>query len=65
MRPSQCLKLHRASVLAMAHARGATDVRVFGSAARGADREDSDLDLLVAWPAERSLLDLVGLQLDL
>lgn len=49
----------------MAHARGATDVRVFGSAARGADREDSDLDLLVAWPAERSLLDLVGLQLDL
>lgn len=65
MRPSECLQLHRAQVLALAHAHGATDVRVFGSAARGADRDDSDLDLLVAWPAERSLLDLVGLQLDL
>ena len=52
MRPSERLKLHRAQVLAMAHA-------------RGADRDDSDLDLLVAWPGERSLLDLVGLQLDL
>lgn len=65
MRPSERLDLHRAQVLAMAHARGATNVRVFGSAARGADRDDSDLDLLVTWPGERSLLDLVGLQMDL
>jgi len=65
MRPSERLKLHRAQVLALAHARGATNVRVFGSAARGTDRDDSDLDLLVAWPGERSLLDLVGLQCDL
>lgn len=65
MRPSESLKLYRPQVLALAHARGATDVRVFGSAARGTDRDDSDLDLLVTWPGERSLLDLVGLQLDL
>lgn len=65
MRPSESLRLHRALVLALAQARGATDIRVFGSAARGADREDSDLDLLVAWPRDRSLLDLVGLQMDL
>ncbi len=65
MRPSESLKLHRPQVLALAHACGATDVRVFGSAARGTDRDDSDLDLLVTWPGERSLLDLVGLQLDL
>ena len=65
MRPSDRLKLHRAQVLALAYARGASDVRVFGSAATGSDREDSDLDLLVAWPGGASLLDWVGLQLDL
>ena len=65
MRPSELLKLHRNKVLAMAHSRGARNVRVFGSAARGADHDGSDLDLLVAWPDEHSLLDLVGLQLDL
>lgn len=65
MRPSESLKHNRALVLSLAHARGAMDIRVFGSAAHGADREDSDLDLLVAWPVDRSLLDLVGLQLDL
>lgn len=65
MRPSERLKLHRSQVLALARARGATDIRVFGSAALGTDRDDSDLDLLVAWPGERSLLDLVGLQLEL
>ncbi|MDP2958173.1 MAG: nucleotidyltransferase domain-containing protein [Longimicrobiales bacterium] len=38
---------------------------VFGSHARGDAREDSDLDLLVDLPEGSSLLDLVGLQLDL
>ena len=67
LRPSDCLKLHRSQILALAlaQARGASDVRVFGSTARGHDREDSDLDLLVAWPGSKSLLELVGLQLDL
>lgn len=65
MRPSEALERHRAHVLALTTAQGATDLRVFGSAARGADREDSDLDLLIRWPADRSLLDLVTLQQDL
>ena len=38
---------------------------VFGSYARGDARPDSDLDLLVDLPKGSSLLDLVGLQLDL
>lgn len=52
-------------MLAVASAHGARDLRVFGSAARGADREDSDLDLLVDLPPGRSLLSIVGLQQDL
>jgi predicted nucleotidyltransferase len=40
-------------------------VRVFGSVARGDDRADSDVDLLVEMEDDRSLLDLVGLEQDL
>jgi predicted nucleotidyltransferase len=37
-------------------------VRVFGSAARGEDRPESDIDLLVEMAGDRSLLDLVALE---
>ncbi len=65
MRPSQALASKRSDVLALAAARGATHLRVFGSVARGQDHEDSDVDLLVNLPAGTSLLRIVGLQLDL
>ena len=38
---------------------------VFGSIARNEAKQRSDLDLLVKLPKEASLLDLVGLKLDL
>jgi predicted nucleotidyltransferase len=38
---------------------------VFGSAARGDDTTESDIDLLVEFKGEKSLLDLAGLKLDL
>jgi predicted nucleotidyltransferase len=38
---------------------------VFGSVAKGLDREDSDLDLLVDVPEGTSLLRIVGLQQDI
>lgn len=44
---------------------GVTRAGVFGSRARGEPRGDSDLDILVDLPEGSSLLDLVGLQLDL
>ena len=40
-------------------------MRVFGSVARGVDREGSDIDLLVDLPTGTSLLHIVGLQLDI
>lgn len=55
----------REEILRLAAARGAYNVRVFGSAARGEAREDSDIDLLVDVETGRSLLDVVGLWLDL
>jgi predicted nucleotidyltransferase len=41
------------------------NARIFGSAARGDDREGSDLDLLVEPMDETTLYDLAGLKLEL
>jgi predicted nucleotidyltransferase len=55
----------RSDILAAAKRRGARNVRVFGSVARGESRPDSDLDLLVEWEPGRSLMDHSGLVADL
>ena len=55
----------REEVLRLAAQWGARSVRVFGSVARGDADENSDLDLLVDWEPERSLLDHAGLVQDL
>src|ERR1051325_2454197 len=55
----------RAEMLRLATRRGARNLRVFGSVARGEANENSDLDLLVDWEPGRSLLDHSGLVQDL
>jgi predicted nucleotidyltransferase len=55
----------REEILALASSRGAKNVRVFGSVARGDIDETSDVDFLVDLDPGRSLLDLCGLQRDL
>ena len=55
----------RDEILRLAGERGAHDLRVFGSVARGEATDSSDLDLLVAWEPGRSLLDHAGLVQDL
>jgi predicted nucleotidyltransferase len=59
---SPILQKYRKQILILASHHGATDVRVFGSLARGEGGENSDLDLLVTLGEGRSLLDLVGLK---
>ena len=46
-------------------ASGVTRSSVFGSYARGEQQEDSDIDILVEFPKGKSLLDLIGLEMDL
>jgi predicted nucleotidyltransferase len=65
MRPSQVLASRREDVLALARERGATNVRVFGSVARGEDSLSSDIDLLVDFPPGTTLLTVIGLELAL
>ncbi|MBI4171115.1 MAG: nucleotidyltransferase family protein [Candidatus Aenigmarchaeota archaeon] len=38
---------------------------IFGSVARGEAKKNSDIDLLIEFSGRKSLLDLVGLKLDL
>jgi uncharacterized protein len=59
------LQRYRAEILRLAIRHGVSNVRVFGSLARGQGHEGSDLDLLVTLGKDRSLLDLVGLKQDL
>jgi uncharacterized protein len=59
------LRACREAILSAAHRRHASRVRVFGSIARGSAGPSSDVDLLVDFDAEASLLDQVGLTQDL
>ena len=59
------LDQHRKKILELAARRGASNIRIFGSAARGEALPASDLDLLVSFEAGRTLLDLIGLKHDL
>lgn len=59
------LRRQRDEIVALANRHGATNVRVFGSVARGDQQVGSDLDLLVDLEPERSVFDLAALHLAL
>ncbi len=55
----------RQQIIQIASGHGASNIRVFGSRARGDDTTDSDLDILVELGPGRTLLDLVAIKQDL
>jgi uncharacterized protein len=65
MSPNELLREKREDILRVASKRGASNVRVFGSVARGEADAKSDIDLLVDLEPGRSLFDLGGLLMDL
>ena len=62
---NELLQEKREDILRIAVKRGASNVRVFGSVARGEADSKSDIDLLVDLEPGRSLFDLGGLLMDL
>ena len=61
----ELIQSKRDDILRIAALYGASNVRVFGSVARGEADEKSDIDFLVSLEPGRSLFDLGGLLADL
>jgi predicted nucleotidyltransferase/DNA-binding XRE family transcriptional regulator len=59
------VRRRRRDLVAAAAAHDVTNLRVFGSVARGQDRPDSDVDLLADLPPGMGLLGLARVQADL
>ncbi len=62
---NELLQEKREDIFRIAAKRGAYNVRVFGSIARGEADSKSDIDILVDMEPGRSLFDLGGLLMDL
>lgn len=56
------LRQHRKALLSAVDSAGASNLRVFGSVARGEDGPDSDIDLLVDLPEGTSLFAVLALE---
>jgi predicted nucleotidyltransferase len=65
MTPAELLTNKREEILRIAARHGATNVRVFGSVARGESGPDSDVDFLVDAGPNRSAFFPAGLLADL
>lgn len=59
------LRQHRAALIVAVTKHGASNLRVFGSVARGEDGPDSDVDLLVDLPPGTGLIGLATLKREL
>jgi uncharacterized protein len=62
---AELLEVKKQDILRIAAKHGARNIRVFGSVARGEADERSDIDLIVEFEPERSLLDHAALWLEL
>ncbi|WP_103062716.1 helix-turn-helix domain-containing protein [Actinomyces qiguomingii] len=65
VRPSVLLRAARKEVIALAGSHGCEVIDAYGSVASGEDRPESDIDLLVRFPAGADILDLLELQEEL
>ncbi len=65
MRPSEALTLHRTQIREIALRHRVSGVRVFGSALRGDDTSESDLDMLVEPTAQTTLMDIGAIRFEL
>lgn len=65
MRPSEALARHRDAIRRIAESHRVCNVRVFGSALDGTDKDSSDLDLLVDPTDKTTLLDLAAITVEL
>ncbi len=64
MKKSKIIKIQK-KIVPTLKKHGVVKASIFGSYARGEETEKSDVDLMIKFAGRKSLLDLVGLKLDL
>ncbi len=65
MTPLEKIKAHRQAILDIAKKYGASNIRIFGSVARGEAGPHSDFDFLIELEPGRSAFEIGGLLMDL
>lgn len=65
MKKIEQLKKYKKIIEAIGKKYGASNIRIFGSVARGEDDENSDIDLLVDLAPGKTIFDLGGLLFEL
>lgn len=65
MKPSDALESNRAAIRKVVASHRACNARVFGSVARKADTDQSDLDILIDPTPETTLMDVAAIQIEL
>ena len=65
MKPSAALASKRHAIRTLTGRYRVTNPRIFGSVAKGQDKDGSDLDILVDTLPDTTLIDLGGLQFEL
>lgn len=59
----ELIALKRSDILEIARKHGVSNIRLFGSVARGEENPDGDIDFLIELEPDRSLLDYAGFML--
>jgi predicted nucleotidyltransferase len=65
MRPSVALELHREEIRRIVESNRGLNPRVFGSALRGEDTEESDLDILIDAAPRFTLFDMARIAFEI
>lgn len=59
------LRQHRMEIIELVRRHGASNIRIFGSVARGEDSAESDIDLLVDFDLKQGLMPIIALKQDI
>ena len=61
----ESIQIIKTKIISILKCHGVSKAAIFGSLARGEEGENSDIDILIELKGEKSLLDLIGLKIEL
>ena len=61
----ESIQIIKTKIISILKRHGVSKAAIFGSLARGEESKNSDIDILIEFKGEKSLLDLIGLKIEL